>query len=45
MTDLLMAARRESEKMGKSPARHDFGQWWDSMQERTQQDWMEAQAS
>jgi SpoVK/Ycf46/Vps4 family AAA+-type ATPase len=45
MTDLLMAARRESEKMGKSPARTDFGHWWDPMQERMVQDWAEAQAS
>jgi ATP-dependent 26S proteasome regulatory subunit len=45
MVDLLIAARRESEKMGKAPSRADFGPWWDQTQQRIQDVWLEAKAS
>lgn len=45
MVDLLIAARRESEKMGRAPARGDYGLWWDQMEERIMVDWAEAQTS
>ena len=45
MADVLRAARRESEKMGRSPGRADYGPWWDAVQNRALEDWTEASAS
>ena len=45
MADLLIAARRESEKLGKAPTKTDYGPWWDQVQERIQTEWTEAQTS
>jgi hypothetical protein len=33
MTDVLLAARRELLKMGKTPSKADFGSYWDTVQE------------